>query len=80
MKVYVVQTDNGMEYEDYEDKIENIFKSYRSASQHLLDMGFRPYSEKNYLNKWQLYFEKPRLEFDAKIMRSGWISEFELQD
>ena len=44
MKVYVVEVDNGQEYEDYEDHIEGIFKSYRSAAQHLINNGFVPYA------------------------------------
>lgn len=77
MKLYVVEIDNGQEYSDYEDRIEGIFKSYRSASQHLIDKGFVPYVF-NVLGEWKVFFENPKVI--GVVNQEGWITEFELQN
>ncbi len=78
MKVYVVKLDNGQEYCDYEDWIDSIYRSYRSASQNLIDKGFIPYAKENHLGEWLLLFENPKpIDFRKQ---EGWITEFELND
>lgn len=78
MKVYVVQIDNGQEYSDYENWIDSIFKSYRFASQHLIDKGFIPYPHENHLGEWILLFENPMVVGYGH--ENGWITEFEIQN
>lgn len=78
MKVYIVQIDNGQEYSDYENWIDGVFKSYRSASQHLIDKDFIPYAIKNHFREWILLFENPKVV--GVENQAGWITEFELRD
>jgi len=73
VKVFVVQVDNGQEYGDYEVYIDSIFKSYRSASQHLVDKEFIPYAINNHV-----FFENP--EVVGVESQKGWITEFDLLD
>lgn len=77
MEVYVVQIDNGQEYSDYEDHIDGVFKSYRSASQYLIDKGFIPYAIRDHLEEWIVLYENP-IVFGVRNQQ-GWITEFGLQ-
>ncbi|MBO0961974.1 hypothetical protein J1P26_19910 [Neobacillus sp. MM2021_6] len=78
MKVFVVQIDNGQEYSDYADWIDGIFKSFRSASKHLIDKGFIPYAIKNQLGEFILNFENPKVS--GAVNQTAWITKFELND
>ncbi|WP_117161323.1 hypothetical protein [Paraliobacillus sp. X-1268] len=78
MKVYVIELDNGQEYSDYENWVDSVFSSYRSASQSLIDKGFIPYSIKNNLGECVLIFENPKVSGIAN--QEGWITEYELQN
>lgn len=49
MKVYLVETDNGESYEDYHASIESVHKSFRSASQYLLDGGYKPFPDRDFM-------------------------------
>ncbi|MBD8523715.1 hypothetical protein [Lysinibacillus fusiformis] len=44
MNVFIINETNGYEYEDEEIKIVGVFKTFRGASQYLIDKGFVPYA------------------------------------
>ena len=39
-KLYVIEKNNGLSYEDHFPWLDGSSKNYRSASQHLIDQGF----------------------------------------
>ena len=79
MKVYVLEIDNGMEYDSADHQIEGIFKSYRSASNYLLNKGFHPFAEKDMTDgEYYLCFEKEDKRKDKNI--EAWIFEMEVME
>lgn len=75
MKIYLVDEDNGEQYGDNIHYVTNAFKSYRSASQYLLDEGYKPHPYESIDNgDWKInfYFEDDWGYAD--------IIEMELQD
>ena len=56
MKIYLIEEDNGLSYEDNHTWISGAFTSYRGASQILVKQGFTPYPFK-YGGSIELRFE-----------------------
>lgn len=82
MKIYLVDADNGETYEDYNHQTVGAYKSFRGASQSLLDKEYQPYPYSDFMTK----------EYDVRFHFStsdedGWedcsdakIIEMELQE
>jgi len=66
MKVYLVELDNGLSFEDYYSWIEKAFTTYRGASQWLIDEGFEPHLEHDIYGDLELSFSTENN--DAKII------------
>lgn len=75
MKVYVLEIDNGMEYEDNQIWVTGVFASFRSASQYLLDIAFVPYVEQDiHTKEYYLCFEKD--DGTSDVEKQAWITNF----
>ena len=77
MQVYVIVESNDFEYEDEEITVEGVFKTFRNASQHLINKGFTPYVVLNIMQEWVLMFEKGGGQYKNF---EAWIEEHELKD
>lgn len=65
MKIYLIEKDNGESYEDYHAYIESAFTSYRTATEALLNEGYKMYPQRSFYTtewKWELGFELKVLE------------------
>ncbi|MCA1064684.1 hypothetical protein QTG56_24040 (plasmid) [Rossellomorea sp. AcN35-11] len=78
MNVYLVDIDNGLEYSDADHQVEGVHKTFRGASEHLLQKGFNVYPIKNIKDRYELTFEKYERDKDKPI--EGVIIEFPLQE
>ena len=66
MKVYLVEKDNCESYEDYHDWIDGAFKTFRGASQSLINEGFEPYYERHFGESRLRFFWEESDEYMAK--------------
>lgn len=79
MKVYVLEMDNGMEYEDNQTWVTGVFASFRSASQYLLDIAFVPYVEQDiHTKQYYLCFEKEDEDERTDVPKQAWITDFKV--
>ncbi|WP_025909289.1 hypothetical protein [Priestia flexa] len=56
MKIYIIEYNNGGMYEDYYSWVGEAFKTYRGASEYLIDKGFDVYYTYSIKGDRELYF------------------------
>jgi hypothetical protein len=81
MKIYLVDVDNGGSYEDYDHRAIAAFTTFRSASQYLLDDGYKPYCFKSIITqKHEVSFSFNNKDEDGDwVHNQAEIIELELQ-
>lgn len=78
MSVFIVETDNGGDEQNYCSRVEGVFASYRAASEFLMTETRRkevylPFPMQDHTGQWYLNFE-------GSFGCVGWITEYEVQE
>ena len=77
-KVYLVVTDNGESYEDRNEYNEKVFKSFRAASEYLINNEFKVHYTKSFMGEDELYFfYEYQHEYGYPVELHGWIEELD---
>lgn len=79
MKIYVIEHNNAEMYDDYHSWLGTGFKTFRGATEWLLDEGFKVYYTHSLKGEKQLYFyaegNDEYMEEEAKIIEIKYLDK-----